>query len=95
MYIQFIAFDLLDERMSMMSEVINVPAIFGSDVFNEAAMEQNLRPEIYSAWKQCIQTDTCTCTGTYHYLIVVIEFVLSLGKQIGHCETRCHIRQEP
>ena len=42
----------------MMSEVINVPAIFGSDVFNEAAMEQNLRPEIYSAWKQCIQTDT-------------------------------------
>jgi len=41
-----------------MSEVINVPAIFGADVFNEAAMEKNLRPEIYNAWKQCIQTDT-------------------------------------
>ena len=41
-----------------MSEVMNVPAIFGSDVFNEAAMEKNLRPVIYNAWKQCIQTNT-------------------------------------
>ena len=41
-----------------MSEVINVPAIFGADVFNESAMEQNLSPEIYNAWKHCIQTDT-------------------------------------
>ena len=41
-----------------MSEVINVPAIFGADVFNESAMEQTLRPEIYNAWKHCIQTDT-------------------------------------
>ena len=41
-----------------MCDVINVPAIFGSDVFNEAAMEKNLRPEIYNAWKQCIKTDT-------------------------------------
>ena len=41
-----------------MNEAINVPAIFGADVFNEAAMKNNLRPEIYNAWKQCIQTDT-------------------------------------
>ena len=37
-----------------MSEILNVPEIFGSDVFNEAAMKQCLAPEAYSAWKHCI-----------------------------------------
>ncbi len=37
-----------------MSEIINVPELFGSDVFNEAAMKQHLAPEVYSAWKNCI-----------------------------------------
>ena len=37
-----------------MSEILNVPEIFGSDVFNEAAMKQCLAPEVYSAWKHCI-----------------------------------------
>ena len=41
-----------------MSEYINVPEIFGSDVFNEATMKQRLAPEIYHAWKQCIQNCT-------------------------------------
>lgn len=41
-----------------MSEFINVPEIFGSDVFNEATMKQSLAPEIYLAWKQCIQNST-------------------------------------
>ena len=41
-----------------MSEFINVPEIFGSDVFNEATMKQSLSPEIYLAWKQCIQNST-------------------------------------
>ena len=39
-----------------MSPILNVPEIFGSDVFNEATMKQRLSPEIYGAWKQCIQT---------------------------------------
>ncbi len=39
-----------------MSQVINVPEIFGSDVFNEAVMKQLLAPEIYGAWKTCIRT---------------------------------------
>ena len=39
-----------------MSEPINVPQIFGSDVFNEATMKQRLSPETYCAWKQCIRT---------------------------------------
>ena len=39
-----------------MSQIINVPEIFGSDVFNEATMIQRLSPEIYAAWKHCIQT---------------------------------------
>ena len=37
-----------------MSEIINVPEIFGTDVFNEATMKQHLAPEVFSAWKQCI-----------------------------------------
>ena len=39
-----------------MSPILNVPEIFGSDVFNEATMKQRLLPEVYCAWKQCIQT---------------------------------------
>ena len=41
-----------------MSDFINVPEIFGSDVFNEATMKQRLAPEIYRAWKECIQNST-------------------------------------
>ena len=41
-----------------MSDIINVPSIFGSDVFNEATMKQRLSPEVYCAWKQCIETGT-------------------------------------
>ena len=41
-----------------MSHIINVPEIFGTDVFNEATMQQRLEPETYNAWKQCI------CTGS-------------------------------
>jgi len=38
-----------------MSESLNVPEIFGSDVFNEATMQERLAPDIYHAWKQCIK----------------------------------------
>ena len=38
-----------------MSDFLNVPEIFGCDVFNESTMKQRLAPEIYSAWKQCIE----------------------------------------
>jgi len=41
-----------------MSQIINVPEIFGSDVFNEAVMKQRLRPEIFISWKQCIENST-------------------------------------
>ena len=39
-----------------MSEILNVPEIFGCDVFNEATMQQCLAPEIYLGWKNCINT---------------------------------------
>ncbi len=39
-----------------MSNLIHVPDIFGTDVFNEATMRQRLEPEIFDAWKQCIRT---------------------------------------
>jgi len=41
-----------------MSEIINVPEIFGSDVFNESVMKERLRPEIFTSWKQCIEYST-------------------------------------
>ena len=41
-----------------MDEIINLPEIFGSDVFNESTMEQRLTPATYSVWKTCIQTGT-------------------------------------
>ena len=41
-----------------MAEKLNVPELFGSDVFNEAVMSQRLRPEIYNGWKQAIQDGT-------------------------------------
>ena len=46
------------ERMIAMSDVLNVPEIFGSNVFNEATMQQRLSGEVYNAWKQCIATAT-------------------------------------
>ena len=39
-----------------MNQTINVPEVFGSDVFNRSVMKQRLRPEIYDAWKNCIET---------------------------------------
>ena len=39
-----------------MGEVLHIPEIFGTDVFNEATMKQHLAPETYSAWKTCIET---------------------------------------
>ncbi len=41
-----------------MSQIINVPEIFGSDVFNESVMKQRLRPDVYNAWKLCIANGT-------------------------------------
>ncbi len=33
---------------------LNIPEIFGCDVFNESVMKERLAPDIYSAWKQCV-----------------------------------------
>ena len=39
-----------------MSENMNIPEIFGSDVFNEATMRQWLPKQVFDAWKTCIAT---------------------------------------
>ncbi len=39
-----------------MSNLIHIPDIFGTDVFNEATMRQRLEPQIFDAWQQCIRT---------------------------------------
>ena len=41
-----------------MSEIRNLPAIFGSDVFNEYTMKQRLPEDVYNAWKHCIAEGT-------------------------------------
>ena len=39
-----------------MSEILNVPEIFGSDVFNEATMKTCLPDKVFHAWKTCVST---------------------------------------
>ena len=39
-----------------MNENLNIPEIFGSDVFSEATMRQRLPQHIFEAWKSCIAT---------------------------------------
>ena len=41
-----------------MEHTINIPEIFGSDVFNESVMQERLSADVYSAWKRCMQTGT-------------------------------------
>ena len=41
-----------------MEQAINVPEIFGCDSFNENTMKQRLAPDIFLAWKNCIQNGT-------------------------------------
>ena len=41
-----------------MNSLLNVPEIFGSDVFNESTMKKRLSPAIYHAWKHCIENGT-------------------------------------
>ena len=41
-----------------MNPITNVPELFGSDVFTDAAMKQRLPQSAYDAWKQCIETGT-------------------------------------
>ena len=37
-----------------MSDIMNVPEMFGCDVFNEATMRMRLPEKVFSAWKNCI-----------------------------------------
>ena len=41
-----------------MDPIINVPELFGCDVFSEYTMKQRLAPEVYDAWKNCIANGT-------------------------------------
>ena len=41
-----------------MTQITDLPSIFGSDVFNETTMKERLDPQVYAAWKHCISTGT-------------------------------------
>jgi len=51
-----------------MSEILNVPAIFGSDVFNEAVMQERLPEDIYKAWKHCVTTGSQLSLDTANHI---------------------------
>ena len=51
-----------------MSEFLNVPEIFGSDVFNEATMKQRLSEEVYRAWKQCVTSGSALPLQVAHQI---------------------------
>ena len=62
-----------------MSKILNVPEIFGSDVFNEATMQQRLSSKVYTAWKECI------ATGTPLPLSVANEIAEAIGCDVVSC----------
>ena len=39
-----------------MSEILNVPELFGSDVFNEATMRERLPESVFNVWKDCVSS---------------------------------------
>ncbi len=39
-----------------MTDILNVPELFGTDVFNEATMRERLPRAVFDAWKNCIAT---------------------------------------
>ena len=39
-----------------MDNILNIPEVFGCDVFNEATMKERLPEEVFSAWKYCVTT---------------------------------------
>ena len=41
-----------------MGNPVNIPELFGCDVFNESTMRERLSPEIYNSWKKCIENGT-------------------------------------
>jgi len=57
MIISFFIFGIRKD-VAVLNQVLNVPEIFGSDVFNEATMKQRLPQEIFDAWKFCIANGT-------------------------------------
>ena len=66
-----------------MSDFINVPEIFGSDVFNEATMKQRLTPEVYLAWKECIQNSTPLDLGVANHIAEAMK-VWAIEKGATH-----------
>ena len=63
-----------------MSEVLNVPELFGCDVFNEATMKQRLSPEIYVSWKKCIETGTALTLGVANEIAeAMLKWALEKG----------------
>ena len=66
-----------------MEHTINVPEIFGSDVFNETVMRQRLSADVYNAWKKCIQTGTALQLDTANEIAEAMK-IWALEKGATH-----------
>ena len=49
---------IFGKDMTFMSEIRNLPELFGSDVFNAYTMKQRLPEDVFTAWKRCIDEGT-------------------------------------
>ena len=52
---------------------IDIPAIFGSDVFNETVMKERLAPEVYDAWKETVVKGTPLTLDTANAIADVMK----------------------
>ena len=66
-----------------MSEIMNLPEIFGSDVFSDYTMQQHLEPPVYAAWKHCIATGSALPLEVANP-IATLDHSLGYGCQTGH-----------
>ncbi|MEG1917819.1 MAG: glutamine synthetase III [Oscillospiraceae bacterium] len=57
----------------MSEPIINVPAIFGTMVFNQDTMQQRLPAEAYAAWRQCIEDGTPLPASIAHEIAGVMK----------------------
>ena len=66
-----------------MREGLDVPALFGSDVFNEATMKQQLPADVYLAWKKCVTTGSQLSLDTANEIAEAMK-QWAIGKGATH-----------
>ena len=66
-----------------MENMINVPELFGIDVFSESTMKERLSSDVYNGWKECIQNSTPLPLGVANEIAEAMK-VWALEKGATH-----------